>query len=129
MSTVDKMIGQRIARLRDKAGLSQAELAEKTNVQPETISRYEAGKLSAPLGRLVQIAEALGLRIQDLVRAPSANTAHDRAVDRLLLFAASLDVKEIELVMDIGGAAIKHVHRVQSQVPTNSSLKRADRRR
>ena len=68
------------------------------------------------------------LRIQDLVRAPSPNAARDRAVDRLLLFAASLDAEEIELVMDVGGAAVKHVQRAQSQVSTNSSLKRAARR-
>ena len=81
-------------------------------MQPETISRYEAGKLSVPLERLVQIAAAFGLRVQDLFYMHSRDHAHGRAVDRLLLFAAALNPDEIELVMDIGGAAVRHFQKI-----------------
>ena len=96
------------------AGLTQAALGERSGVQPETISRYEAGKLSAPLERLAQIAQALGLKIQDLVRTPSKDPAHDRAVERLTLFAASLSAEEVELVMNVGGATIKHLQKAHA---------------
>jgi transcriptional regulator with XRE-family HTH domain len=115
MIPIEKAIGQRIARLRDRAGLTQAELAEKSGVQPETISRYEAGKLSIPLERLLLIAEAFGLRIQDLVFTPSRDHAHGRAVDRLLLFASTLTPDEIELVMDLGGMAVKHFQKIRGR--------------
>lgn len=115
MIPIEKTIGQRIARLRERAGLTQADLAEEAGVQPETISRYEAGKLSVPLERLVQIADAFGLRLQDLVYAPSKDPAHSRAVDRLLLFAAALSPDEIELAMDMGGVAVKHFRKVRGR--------------
>jgi transcriptional regulator with XRE-family HTH domain len=114
MRSLVSIIGRRIAGIRDKAGFTQAELAERSGVQPETISRYEAGKLSVPLDRLKEIADVFGLRIQDLARAPSKALAHDTAIDRLLFFAASLSADEIELVMDIGGSAIKHLHKIRT---------------
>ena len=107
MSPIDKSVGQRIAHYRERAGFTQAQLAEQASVQPETISRYEAGKLAAPLDRLLRIAQAFGMRIEDLVRTPSRDPAHDRAVDRLLVFAARHSADDIELLMDAGGAAVK----------------------
>ena len=115
MTPIEKAIGQRIARLRERSGFTQADLAEKAGVQPETISRYEAGKLSIPLERLLLIANAFGLRIQDLVYTGTKDHAHGRAVDRLLLVAAALSPEEIELVMDMGGLAVKHFQKIRSR--------------
>lgn len=103
----------RIARQRKAAGLTQAELAEKVNVQPETISRVETGIRTASLELLGHLAAALELELHELFRLHDEDDPKNRAVDRLLWFAARLSPSEIELVMDVGAAVIGHTRRMQ----------------
>lgn len=60
-------IGERIKTARKKAGLTQAQLAEKTGVATITIRQYELGKRQPRIEQLRKIASALGLYISDLV--------------------------------------------------------------
>lgn len=115
MSAIARKIGQRIAQLRRRAGFTQAQLAESCGVQPETVCRYEAGVVAVPIDRLVLIAKALRLRVQDLLDSPSDDPVRDRAVERLLVFAGTLTTEEIELVMDVGAAAVKHLQKARLQ--------------
>ncbi|MEU4360796.1 helix-turn-helix transcriptional regulator [Promicromonospora sp. NPDC023987] len=52
-------IGLRAARL--KAGLTQAELAERSGVSRRTIINVENGHSAGEIGRIITIARALGL--------------------------------------------------------------------
>lgn len=56
-------IGQRIAELRKQKGLTQQDIAERTGIQRNHISRIEAGKYSVGFDTLQSIAEAIGGRI------------------------------------------------------------------
>lgn len=56
-------IGQRIAELRKEKGLTQQDIADRTGIQRNHISRIEAGKYSVGFDTLQSIAEALGGRI------------------------------------------------------------------
>jgi transcriptional regulator with XRE-family HTH domain len=47
-------IGQRIRYARKKAGLTQNELAERVGTDPQTISRYELGKISKPPSKFLE---------------------------------------------------------------------------
>lgn len=60
-------IGERIKAARTKAGLTQAQLAERTGVAMITISQYERGIRQPRMEQLRKIAFALGLYISDLV--------------------------------------------------------------
>lgn len=111
MRTFEERLGERIARQRRVVGLTQAGLAERVEVQPETISRVERGKRSLSLGLLVLLSEALDLELQELLRLPASDSPKDRAVERLLWFAARLSADEIELVMDVGAAVLLHTRR------------------
>lgn len=53
-------IGQRIAQLREQAGLTQEQLAEKAGLKPSNVARIEAGCYAAPVEVVQAIAEALG---------------------------------------------------------------------
>ncbi len=64
-------MGKAIAVRRQQKGLTQAELAEKINVEQETISRFERGATLPPLGRLADIADALSSPMEDLFRSGS----------------------------------------------------------
>lgn len=61
-------LGRVIARLREAAGISQEELAERAGVHRTYISQLERGIKSPTLNILVEVSGALGVRASELVR-------------------------------------------------------------
>lgn len=59
-----KSIPQKLKQARLDAGITQAQLAEKTGLQQEAISRIESGKHQITAGTLEKICEALGVTIE-----------------------------------------------------------------
>lgn len=59
--------GQLIKAARKKAGMTQAQLAEKAGVAAITIQQYELGKRQPRLAQLQAIASALGVPVQELI--------------------------------------------------------------
>lgn len=67
-----KKESSRIARLREKAGLSQPALAEKTGINIRQIQRYESGELKTEnmtLKNACTMAGILGCAVEDLMKA------------------------------------------------------------
>lgn len=62
-----KVIGPNVRRYREKAGLTQNELAELVGVTPASISKVECGKKAVKLKTLYDIAEALHVGMNALV--------------------------------------------------------------
>ena len=60
-------IGECIRSARKKAGLTQAQLAEKSGVAAISIHQYEAGKRQPRLEQLTRISKALRIHLFDLV--------------------------------------------------------------
>ena len=56
-------IGKRIAESRKSKGLSQAKLAELTDIAPGNIARIETGRYSTGIDLLSKIADALGYKL------------------------------------------------------------------
>jgi transcriptional regulator with XRE-family HTH domain len=113
METIEERLGQKIARQRRALGLTQAQLAEKVDVQPETISRVETGSRTASLELIAHLSKALDLELHELFRPHNTDNPKDRAVERLLWFASRLSPAEVELVMDVGAAVLGHTRRAQ----------------
>lgn len=111
MSTnrLNTLIGARIAERRRLFGLSQARLAERVRLQPETISRLERGHVLPSLAKILDVADALELELHELFRLRTAETPRDVALERLHRFATRLSVAEIELLMDLGALVFKYV--------------------
>lgn len=63
MTDVRIYIGNLIASKREERGLKQSELAEKTGLKQQHISRIENGRYSTGIDILGRIAEALGCNI------------------------------------------------------------------
>lgn len=63
----DVKLGKNIALLRKKAGLTQEQLAEKTNLSLTFIGYLEIGQKSPALKTLNKIATALKVRVKDLI--------------------------------------------------------------
>ena len=58
-------IGQAMRKLRKAKKMTQDTLAEKLNVAPANISRYENGQQGIEVDKLPTLAEALGVTVAD----------------------------------------------------------------
>lgn len=58
-----------LKQAREKAGITQKELAEKLNVPAPMISRYETSDTEPRIGFVVEIAKALGITLNELIPA------------------------------------------------------------
>ncbi|MBB6332988.1 transcriptional regulator with XRE-family HTH domain [Chryseobacterium sediminis] len=68
-SEILKLIGKRIKELRMQKGISQADLVGRMegNIDPTNISRIEAGRTNPTIITLYRIAEALEIKLIDLL--------------------------------------------------------------
>lgn len=61
------MIGLRIRELRKERNVSQAQLAEETDLSVSFISYIESGSKTASLDSVIKIAEALGVTVNEIL--------------------------------------------------------------
>lgn len=57
-----------LRQAREKAGLTQKELAEKLNVPPQMINRYENSNTEPRIGFVVNIANILNISLDELMK-------------------------------------------------------------
>lgn len=76
MSINYEAIGKRIRTIRKSLGLSQAKLAEKSGVEPSNISHIERAATKLSLPTLINIANALGVSLDELVFASLIKNEH-----------------------------------------------------
>jgi transcriptional regulator with XRE-family HTH domain len=73
-----RAFGAAVRKRRAASGMTQDELALATGVGRRFLIDLEAGKASCQLGRSLLVAEALGLRLSDLIRqAPAQDHPND----------------------------------------------------
>lgn len=79
-------IGERIRRFRKAQGLTQQVLAELSNQEPSNISHIERGATKLSLPTLVNIANALGVTVDDLLcdSLVESKSAFERDVSAML---------------------------------------------
>jgi DNA-binding XRE family transcriptional regulator len=63
---VDAPIPNRIAELRERAGLSRVELAQRVGVNPQTIGYLERGEYNPSLVLAFRLADLFGLTIEQI---------------------------------------------------------------
>jgi len=54
-----------LKELREKNGMSQAELSKEVGLKQSTISQYENGSRKPPIEKAKKIADALGISLDD----------------------------------------------------------------
>lgn len=62
-----KKIGQRIIELRTQKGWSQSDLARACNKDRQAMEKLENGKVNPTLYSLLEVANALGVNLKELV--------------------------------------------------------------
>jgi transcriptional regulator with XRE-family HTH domain len=65
-------LGKRLAMLRKEQGLTQKQLGDRVDVTQQVIAEYEGGYRNIPVYRLAQLAEALGVPVDDLMKGSIA---------------------------------------------------------
>jgi transcriptional regulator with XRE-family HTH domain len=83
---LSKSVGALIAARRKVLGLTQGDLAERVNIEQESMSRIETGSITPSLGRLVSLADALDCPVEALLRPAS-----HRKQDQVLVLAELLN--------------------------------------
>jgi transcriptional regulator with XRE-family HTH domain len=89
---VDQRVGARIRVVRTRAGLTQERLAERLGVETLSVSRFETGRRGVSIPTLFRIADALGVRVQDLIDVELPPQALELVID-------SQPVRELVAVM------------------------------
>ncbi|MBI3676496.1 MAG: helix-turn-helix transcriptional regulator [Proteobacteria bacterium] len=99
-SEFDVEIGKRIRRERERAKLSQSELARLLNVSYQQVQKYENGLNRASAGRVVQIAQILETPIMVFFEGLDAEGVHRKGAPSLtnadiLNFSRGYDVRRL----------------------------------
>lgn len=84
---VDRQLTQLGATLRNarvEAGLTQDELGARAGVSRQLVSRIESGSPRGEVGRVAQVAAALGYRLTVVLRTPPKSTQDREAVKAYL---------------------------------------------
>lgn len=76
--TVAPAVNISIRQLRDTAGITQLELAERLGVSQPAVARWESGRRMPRLDTLQRIADALGLNLSVIFSAASPPEAPPR---------------------------------------------------
>lgn len=108
MTTIKKIFGVHLYQLRNKAGITQAKLAEKTNLSVDSISRIERGERAPSLESIEKISNALKIRMSELfnfegqeITALSESPFESMELWKLLKGKRSKQVKKITEIAKI----------------------------
>lgn len=98
---------ERLRRVREERGLSQAQLADRTKLQPSAISHFETGRRAPSFDNLRVLADALNVSTDELLgRQPKVQNAGPVA-DRLYRRAANLTSRDLELLAEFADTLAK----------------------
>ena len=102
-------LGEKILKYRKQAGLSQEELADKTNVTRQSISLWETDQTTPSLDNLIMLAEIFAVSLDELCGASSKNneTAQPCPPGKQECLACAQTKYSVEL--------IKHINRLTSK--------------
>ncbi|WP_409967682.1 helix-turn-helix transcriptional regulator [Bengtsoniella intestinalis] len=98
--TLATQIGINVARYREKAKMTQAELAEQVNLSPAYISRLECGKKSMTMVTLYHLAEALDVSCNALIY-PESSSAQIDTITHLLSDKEQAYLQGIEEIIQV----------------------------
>ena len=101
-------IGQQIRKSRKARGLSQEQLAEMVNISTTHMSHIETGNTKLSLPVLVDIANALDVRTDDLLERSQYTTGN--AVEEIEAMLESCSAQEAKVVVDIVKAVKQAIH-------------------
>ena len=106
MSVDLSLIGSRVRKFRKRAGFTQENLAERTNLSVQHIGNIETGRKRARIDTLIKIADALGVTVDLLLLGnyDSEIIAHVCEFAELII---NCDMDERDMILDAAIAMAK----------------------
>ncbi|KAF2518122.1 helix-turn-helix transcriptional regulator [Flavobacterium salilacus subsp. salilacus] len=62
-----RLLGDKLKKLREEKGLSQATLSYDANIPRNQVGRIERGEISTSISNLYKLAKALNIQVKDLI--------------------------------------------------------------
>lgn len=100
MKKYTKIIGRRIKEMRIIKGLTQAELAECTDLSVSYISHIETGRKTTSINSLINIVNELGITVDELLYGIQENY-HFEYKSELEFILEDCTKREIEILINI----------------------------
>jgi transcriptional regulator with XRE-family HTH domain len=109
MATLEEQFGALVRYHRKRAGLSQAQLAEKIDRQTNAVQRLENGETSPTFDTVVRLAEALDIDVWELFKVGDYSARPGRDDTLATIFKQLVGIKEAELqkINDLITVALK----------------------
>jgi len=104
MDHIGKRVGFRIQQIRKSQNLTQAKLAEKTDLSENFIGSIERGTRNPSFGVLEKISQALRVEMKDLFDFPEEGyfpSRYEKVATKLEGFIKERSADEVELILDI----------------------------
>jgi transcriptional regulator with XRE-family HTH domain len=99
--------GEKITKLKKLKKMSQVELAEKTGISRDAISKYERGDVSPSVEYAKRIAEALGVSLDYLVSDSEQDEALDNETVKRVKEIQTLPLNEKDKIHSVIDALIR----------------------
>ena len=100
MNEIISEIGKKIKTLRKQKGLTQAELAEKINVDSKYVSRLETGNSVASITTMIKISKVLNIQLSDIFTVESEQEKN-KIIELINLKLSKINIKELNAILDI----------------------------
>ncbi len=100
MSEIVNQIGRKIKQYRKKTGFTQAELAEKINVDPKYISRLETGTSTPSIAIIARLGEVLNVEIFNFFIVESKEKKN-HIIELINSMLTKATIKELNAILDI----------------------------
>ena len=97
-TTMSKIFSERLRTARELRKLSQAELAQASDLQPSAISHFETGGRSPSFDNLKRLADALKVTTDFLIGRSDEPTLSNAATGRLYRHAEKLSSSDLEML-------------------------------
>ena len=103
-------IGNRIKEIRTTKGWTQAKLAEESGVEPSNISHIERAATKLSLPTLVNIANALGVTLDEIAYGSLVKSSHVsiKMIDEILADCSPEELKSIAEVIKTTKSVLKN---------------------
>jgi len=101
MSDIAKIIGERLRAYRNRAGLSQDEVAEKAGVHPTYVGQLERGEKNATLESVEKVARALNLPFEVLFEAIMQGDTDNAVARECYELVTARPAKEQQAILDL----------------------------
>ena len=102
-SDLSKLLGNRVREIRVRAGLTQAQLADRIDISHEFLSRLERGIKTPSLETAKRIAGALGVGMPELFEFDVvAGDEREELFAGLKSVLATAELETVKLIVEVG---------------------------